>query len=335
MIARTIAAGLLSMALMSTSVVVAEEKGPQAGAPSVDAKAANIAIKDTDVVAKVTVDGKTYQITFGELKKKLKTLPPQVQGAPIQQVYEPLLNSAVHMMVIEHNAKKIGLENDEDVKQGVKDCQGAILMKAYIDGMVYGMNKSGIKMDAVATEAELKKAYEEIIKILPKVEEVAMHQAIFLKKEDAKKFINDLKGKKFEDVLAETQKTNKDVKGGDLGYIKIPELPASIAEKVKKAAKATIIPEPIEEQIDAQKIYIVVKVDDKRIAPTPTYDEMKEEVKAITYPKFAQQIIERDIKNVKVEKVGLDGKPMVDAPKAEEQKPEEKKDEKAAEAPKS
>lgn len=330
MIARTLAAGLLSMALISASVVVAEDKGSQAGAPSADAKAANIAIKDTDVVAKVTIDGKTYQITFGELKKKLKTLPPQVQGAPIQQVYEPLLNSAVHMMVIEHNAKKVGLENDEDVKQGVKDCQGAILMKAYIDGMVYGMNKSGVKMDAIATEAELKKAYDEIIKILPKVEEAAMHQAIFLKKEDAKKFINDLKGKKFEDVLAETQKTNKDVKGGDLGYVKIPELPASIAEKVKKAAKATVLPDPIEEQIDGNKIYIVVKVDDKRTAPTPTFDEMKEEVKAITYPKFAQQVIERDIKDVKVEKIGLDGKPM-----AETAKTEEKKEEKKELAPKS
>jgi peptidyl-prolyl cis-trans isomerase C len=329
MIARTLATGLLSMALLSTSLVVAEDKSaPQSGAVSADAKAANIAIKDTDVVAKVTIDGNTYQITFGELKKKLKTLPPQVQGAPIHQIYEPLLNSAVHMMVIEHNAKKLGLEKDEDVQQGIKDCQGAILMKSYIDGGVWGMNKPGIKIDALATEAELKKAYDEIIKILPKVEEVGMHQAIFMKKEEAKKFINDLKGKKFEDVLAEAQKTNKDIKGGDLGYIKLPELPASIAEKVKKAAKATVIPEPIEEQIDGQKIYIVVKVDDKRTAPTPTFEEMKEEVKSITYPKFAQQIIERDIKSAKVEKTGLDGKPMADAPK-----PEEKKEEKPAEAP--
>jgi peptidyl-prolyl cis-trans isomerase C len=333
---RTLTAGLLSMVLISTALVQAEEKSAQPGTPATDAKTANVTLKDTDIVAKITLDGKSYQITFGELKKKLKTLPPQVQGAPLPQIYEPLLNSAIHMIVIEHNAKKLGLEKDEDVQQGIKDCQQAMVMKAYIDGNVHGLNKPNIKLDAVATEAELKRAYDEIIKILPKMEEARMHQAIFTKKEEAVKFIAELKkNADFAKVLADAQKTNADIKGGDLGYVKIPELPASIAEKVKKAAKATIIAEPIEEQLDGQKLYIAVKVDDKRVAPTPTFEEMKDEVKSITYPKFAQQVIERDMKAAKVEKTGLDGKPMTDAPKAEEKKAEtpkveEKKDDKAA-----
>lgn len=316
---RTLTAGLLSMVLISTALVQAEEKSAQPGTPATDAKAANVALKDSDVVAKIILDGKTYQITFGELKKKLKTLPPQVQGAPLPQIYEPLLNSAIHMVVIEHNAKKLGLEKDEDVQQGIKDCQQAMVMKSYIDGNVHGNPK--FKLDPIATEAELKKAYDEIIKILPKVEEARMHQAIFTKKEDAVKFIAELKkNSDFAKALAEAQKSNTNIKGGDLGYVKIPELPASIAEKVKKAAKATIIAEPIEEQLDGQKLYIAVKVDDKRVAPTPTFEEMKDEVKSITYPKFAQQVIERDMKAAKVEKTGLDGKPMTDAPKAEEKK---------------
>lgn len=284
---------------------------------------------DGQVVAKVTLDGKVVEITYGELKKRLKSLPKEIQGEKLDKIYEPLLQTAVQMLIISSNAKKKGLDKDAEVQQRIKDCEEATLQKAYLDG----------EIDKLQTDAELKKAYDEAIKIMPDVKEVSFSQAVFRDKKKAETFLKELQANKgnFDDTLKKAQEKDPEVKGGDSpDFIKLPELPPAIAEAVKSAKGGTVIPKVIEEKLGKESIFFVIKVKEIRDAKKPTFEEAKGELKAITTTKFAQDVIERDSKDIKVEKFGLDGKPLAEKKeetaeaKTEADKVEAEKKEKAA-----
>ena len=275
---------------------------------------------DTQVVAKVTIDGKVVEITFGELKKRLKSLPREIQSEKIEKIFEPLLQTSIQMLIISNNAKKKALDKDPEVQQRIKDCEEATIQKAYLDG----------EIDKLQTDAELKKAYDEAMKIMPDVKEVSFSQAVFRDKKKAETFLTQLKGNngKFEETLKTAQDKDPEVKGGDVDFTKLPELPPALAEALKNAKGGTVVTKVVEEKLGKDSIFFVAKVKEIRDAKKPTFDEAKSELKAITTTKFAQDVIERDSKDIKIEKFGLDGKPL------SEKKEEAPAAAKEAEAPK-
>lgn len=264
---------------------------------------------DTAVAAKVTIDGKPIDITFGDVKKRLKSLPKEIQGEKIEKIYEPLLQTTIDMLILSNNAKKKGLDKNPDVQQRIKDCEEATVQKAYLDGEIEGLQ----------SDAQLRIAYDEAIKILPNVDEVSFSHAAFRDKAKAEKFLAQLKANKgdFKKTLDEAQKADPEVKGVvDVDFTKLPELPPALAEAMKNAKGATILPKVIEEKLGNESIFFVAYVKDRRPAKKPTFEQAKPELKSITLPKFAQEVIERDRKGVKIEKFGMDGKPMADKPAA-------------------
>jgi peptidyl-prolyl cis-trans isomerase C len=274
---------------------------------------------DDQVCAEVTIEGKVQKITFGDLKKRLKSLPREVQGEKIEKIYDPLLQTAIQMLIISNNARKQSLDKDPEVQQRIKDCEEATVQKAYLDGEV----------DKLQTDVELKKAYDEAMKIMPDVDEVSFSQAVFRDKKRAEAFLTALKGNEgnFEKTLKEAQEKDPEVRGGDMDFTKIPELPPALAEALKNTKGGVVISKPIEEKLGKDSIFFTIKVKEKRKAKKPTFEEAKAELKGITMTKFVQDVIRRDSEGIKVSKFGLDGKPL-------EEKKEEKKEEVKTEAPK-
>lgn len=269
---------------------------------------------DTQVVAKFTLDGKVVEITFGDLKKHMKSLPREIQNEKIEKIYEPLLQTAIQMLIISNNAKKKGLDKLPEVIELTAACKDNTERKYYLDS----------EIEKLQTDAELKKAYDEAMKIMPDVKEVSFSQAVFRDKKKAEDFLKQLQGNKgnFEETLKKAQEKDQEVKGGDVDFTKLPELPPALAEALKNSKGGTVVTKVIEEKLGKDSIYFVVKVKEIRDAKKPTFEEAKPELKAITATKFAQDVIERDSKDIKIEKFGLDGKPLTEkkeeAPKAAE-----------------
>lgn len=262
-----------------------------------------ITINDATVVAKVTVDGRKVEVTFAQLKEQLKSLPANIQGAPIKEIYEPLLQNAVNLAIITEKAKAQGLERDAEVKRRIAECQEAMLQKTFLEREVAKLQ----------TTEELKKAYDEVIKILPKVDQVRLSQAIFKSEAEAKKFIAAAKkSNNFNAALKEAKDSGKEVEGGDMDYIRMDELPPDIAKEVTKAAKATLIAKPVAVELAGNKLFFAIRVNDKTPAPQPTFEQLEAELKQITFQKFAKTVLDKVTSDAKVEKTGLDGKPMVD-----------------------
>jgi peptidyl-prolyl cis-trans isomerase C len=264
-------------------------------------------IKDTTVVARADIDGKKVEITVNELKRRQKALPAQLQGEPLEKIFEPLTQSAIDMAIITHLAKKAGLDKDEEVKARVADCQEAMLQKAYLDR----------EIDKLQTDAALKQAYDELIKNIPDMDEISFYQAIFEDKKKAEDFIKTVKktaAANFEEALKEAQKTDATIKGGKTpDYVKLPELPPALAAALDKVKGGVLVDKPIEEKLTPNRtIYFVVKVIDRRQSKKPEFADARADVKSITTPKYAQEVIEKARKDFKIEKFDMEGKPLTD-----------------------
>jgi peptidyl-prolyl cis-trans isomerase C len=84
--------------------------------------------------------------------------------------------------------------------------------------------------------------------------------------------------------------------------------------KVKKVA--FWLTNPIEEKLGKESVFFVVKTIDRRAAKKPTFDEAKSDLKGLTMPKYAQEVIEKARKDFKIEKFDMEGKAVAAETKA-------------------
>lgn len=312
----------LAMALaitVTTGTVFAESDSTKTES---NTASTSIAIDNSTVVFSGTVEGQKIEITLGQIKEQLDTLPPQIKNAPFQEVYPFLLDNASKLSTIKIKATKLGLDKDEKVKKSVAQCQEAVVQKAFLDQ----------EIEKRQTEAELRKAYDEVVKILPPTNEVLLGQAIFAKEDQAKAFLKEAGKEGFDKAFSNAKEKNPDLQGGTLDYVRADALPPQLATKVNAAAKKTLVKEVIKIEANGATIYLVTEVKDKRPAKTPTYEQLKEELKMLLAQKLMKEVLDDVTKDLKVEKrIGLDGKPLPElsasAPTANKAKAEDKKDE--------
>ncbi|MEI8296045.1 MAG: peptidyl-prolyl cis-trans isomerase [Alphaproteobacteria bacterium] len=291
-------------------------------------------VKDDLVVA--NVNGK--KITIGDLRKAYENLPAQVQSqAPFNkfianpQAFKALLEREVSLEVVWQNSLKAGVDKRDDVKKKVEECQRAMVQKSYLDDKVY---KS-------LTDEKLRPKYDELIKLMPKGKSELMLRIILTatKDEAIKAAARLKKGEDFAAVAKDVSidEMTKD-NGGSYGtWVREPDLQQAIdltEEQIKKlmgSAKATNVLEPVK---IGKRGFAIFRIDDKRPMTPPPFEAIKEELKGAIAPQEASEVIQSDIKEAKIERFGLDGKPMAD-PKTEAKadgKSEVKADAKAEEA---
>jgi len=263
---------------------------------------------DSTVVSKIEIDGKTIQVTYGQVKDKLKLLPPQLQNAPFKEIFPLLQKSVGTEQVISYLAEKAGLKNDPEYQKMVTECQKGVLQKLFLDK----------EIEKRATDAELRKSYDEVKAAAPKEDEYNISMITLTNKKEAEDILRDLKKtgiSKFAEV-ANTKSKNK-IPDGNLGYVRLGELPEAFRDKVKSAAKATIVPTVVEismpDPTDPNKkvtTYNIILVQDKRPATFPPFETIKGELKAAVGSKFAKEAIKEFEAQAKVENFTMDGKPI-------------------------
>ena len=282
-----------------------EKEGTKDEKPGVDITK----LDDKMVVAELPNDQK---ITFGEIKESVKSLPAQLREAPMEKIYEALLNRKIDMQLLSMVVRKDGIDKDPAVLKKLDEARDALIQKAYLDGEVAKL----------ITPEMLKSKYQEFLNMLPKDEmEVRLRHILVKTKKEADEVMKSLKsGTKFEDLVKsksvdeQTKETN-----GELGYVRKSELPKEFGELVFKAAKATLLPEPVNL---GELGYSIVRVEDKRAVQAPSLEEVKAELIKIVSAEQAVKVLERLRKETSVKKFDTEGKVLV------EKTPEEKKAEK-------
>ncbi|ACL59507.1 peptidylprolyl isomerase [Methylobacterium nodulans] len=162
---------------------------------------------------------------------------------------------------------------------------------------------------AVTPEAA-RSLYDETVKTLKPEEEVHARHILVESEAEAKKIAGRIKGgEDFAKVAAETSKDpGSKAEGGDLGWFTKERMVPAFAEAAFKL-DAGKVSDPVKTQFG----WHVIKVEEKRTKPVPSFDEMKEQIDTYLTRKTQQDIITKLREQAKIEKTDA-------APKAEEPK---------------
>jgi peptidyl-prolyl cis-trans isomerase C len=224
---------------------------------SLPALAAEPATSKSGVVA--TVNGKAIpQERFDVFLADQKS-----RGAPdSDEVKKMIREELIRREVIVQQAKKVGTDKKPGFQTKLDMIAQSALLAQYMDDFV--------KAHPVS-EADLKKAYADVIAKASKKEYKARH-VLVEKEDDAKAIIVKLKGgAKIADLAKDSKDPGSKDNGGDLGWNTAEAYVKPFSDAMTKLEKGKFTTEPVKTDFG----YHVIQLEDVRDATPPAYDQIK------------------------------------------------------------
>jgi peptidyl-prolyl cis-trans isomerase C len=243
------------------------------------------AADEDPVVARVNgVDIRQSDLAFAEeeIGGNMPTIPPE-------QKRDYLVNYLVDVIVLSQAAEKQKLGDRPDVKRRLAFDHNRLLMEA----LLQDAGKS-----ALSEEAE-RKVYEEAVKQVKNEEEVHARHILVPTEDEAKAILAQLKGgADFAALAKEKSKDPGAAEGGDLGYFTREQMVPEFAEVAFKLGKGQLS-DPVKTQFG----WHIIKVEDKRTRPTPTFEQVKPQIENYVAHRAQAEMVENLRKSATVERL--------------------------------
>ena len=274
------------------SLVLALAVSAPIAAYAADAPKLTLAPTDDPVVAKINGS----EIHKSDLLAAQKQLPPQYQQVPLEAIYPQLLDQVVNNTLLIDDAKSQKLSDDPEVKDRLAKVQDRVVEQVYIDRLL-----------AKATSDDaLKARYQKSIKDAPAQEEIHGRQILLQNEADAKAVITQLdKGGDFAKIANE-KNPSKDSNGGDLGWFTKAAMPPEFGDAAFALKKGQYTKTPVKTQFG----WHVIKVEDRRQAAPPSFDDSKEQLTNDAEHETLDAKVAELRGKAKVEQFNLDGTPF-------------------------
>lgn len=243
----------------------ADSKPSDAGEP--DIKKAVIEGKEVEagnpVVAQV--DGKP--ITRVDVFRYIQTMPENIQQLPPSTVYPMALEQVIDTRMVQNRAEAGNLENDPEVTKQMEMARQQIIRSLYIQREV----------DKQISESDMKKKYDEYVASVGEIEERHARHILVDSEQKAREAIEKLKGGADFTALAKEYSAGPSAeKGGDLGWFAKGDMVPAFADAAFSAPKGAFTAEPVKTQFG----WHVIKVEDIRKRPPPSFEELKPVIQA-------------------------------------------------------
>ena len=184
---------------------------------------------------------------------------------PPEQKREYLFTYLADVIVLAQAAEQQKLDDRDDVKRRLTFDRNKVLMET----MLQDAGKAAV------TDEAMHKVYDEAAKQMQQPSRKCMPATSWSPTEDEAKAI-DRRLKKGDDFAKLAKEKSKDpgaAEGGDLGYFTKEQMVPEFSEVAFKLDKGQIS-DPVKTQFG----WHIIKVEDKRTKPTPTFDEVKGQV---------------------------------------------------------
>ncbi|MBO6520174.1 MAG: peptidylprolyl isomerase [Rhodospirillales bacterium] len=269
MLIRKIAAGL------ATSLVIAAVTVP-------------VTANDDPVVA--TVNGK--DILRSHLLQAHENLPPEYKQVPLEQIYPMLLTSLIDSKLVAQDAKARKLDEEAEFKKTLSLVRDQLLER-------YAVRK---EIDDAVTDEKLRKMYDETV--AAGAEEVHARHILVKTADEAVAIIKDLDGgADFAEVAKEKSTGPSGPRGGDLGFFGKGQM----VPEFEEAAYGLEVGKHSREPVQTQFGFHVIKVEEKRTATPPSFEESVEELRADAAQAAGSAYVERLRETAKIERFAIDG----------------------------
>lgn len=270
----------LSLALLAAPAAWAQAAKPAKSAPGAD-----------PVVARIN----GTELHRSDVIEAIRGLPPQVQQQPIERLYPALLDQMVGTVLVSQAGRKQKLQDDPEVKKRLALIQDQLIADAYVQKL----------LQKQVTEPKLRARYDKFIKDAPPREEVHARHILVASEDEAKGIIAELKKGADFNKLAQEKTTDPSGKtsGGDLGYFTKEDMVPEFADAAFKLKPGEFTETPVKTQFG----WHVIKVEDKRMAKPPTFEQIKPKLGN----EMSREIVGDRVKELrlaaKIETFNLDG----------------------------
>jgi peptidyl-prolyl cis-trans isomerase C len=207
-----------------------------------------------------------------------------------EQKREYLITYLTDVIILSQAAEQQKLGDRPDVKRQLAFERNKVLMEALLQNAA----------KAAETDAEMHKVYDEAVKEMGSEQEVHARHILVETEAEAKAIEAELK--KGADFAEEAKKKSKDpsgaANGGDLGYFTKDQMVPEFTEAAFKLDKGQIS-DPIHTQFG----WHIIKVEDKRVKPTPKFEEVKSQVENYIARRAQAQLVDSLRKTASIERL--------------------------------
>lgn len=263
---------------------------PKAVLPAPAPPSPPAAFKDP-VVA--TINGQAIHLS--ELEVAQQALPPQYRNMPLQAVFPALLDRIVDSKLVVQDGRKNKVSDDPAFKKRMAFVEEQVIQDFWLQR----------EIAKKVTPEKLQARYEERLKSMPAEEEVHARHILVASEDEAKAIIADLKKGAAFDKIAKEKSTDKasGAEGGDLGWFKKSDMVKEFADAAFALKKGELTDAPVKTQFG----YHIIKIEDRRKAPPPAFEEMQDQLREELARETVTALLDHLRASAKIEKFNMDG----------------------------
>ncbi|GKX35550.1 MAG: peptidylprolyl isomerase [Rhizobiaceae bacterium MnEN-MB40S] len=231
-------------------------------------------------------------------------LDPQFARLPEQQRRAAALSALIDIKVMADQAEKAGLAEGDAFERRMQFLRDRTLhneffRKEVIEGL---------------SEADVRARYEKEIAAQPGEQEVKARHILVDSEEQAKAIIAELEaGADFEALAKEKSTGPSGPQGGDLGYFTRGRMVPEFEEAAFALEPDDFTREPVKTQFG----WHVIKVEDKRDAAPPAFEEVVEQIQRVLLQEQYMALLDRAREGVEIDVQDAELKALFDAVNAE------------------
>jgi peptidyl-prolyl cis-trans isomerase C len=279
------ALGALALAAFLAAPIaaaLAQDKPKDQGPDPVIARANGVEIRQSDLA-----------LAAEEIGSNMPQMPPD-------QKRQYLVTYLADIVVLAQAAEQQKLPDRDDVKHRIQFERNKVLMETLLQN-------AG---EAAQTDDAMHKVYDDAIKQMPPEEEIHARHILVPTEDEAKAIEAELKkGADFATLAKEKSKDPGAADGGDLGYFTKDQMVPEFSEAAFKLDKGQIS-DPVKTQFG----WHIIKLEDKRTKPTPSFDEVKSQISTYVAHRAQAELVDKLRKTANIER--LDQPPAAADPSA-------------------
>jgi len=234
-------------------------------------------------------------ITLGDVGDVIKGLPPQVGRLPFETLFPNVLDQLVRQAALVVRAQQQGMDEDPVVRRHVKAAADKALASEFLDREI----SKGI------TESALLERYNRDVAGRPGAEEVRARVISVYSEKEARDLIAEIRGgADFAAVARRASKDQSAPNGGDVGF----NMRDDLAPEVSAVAFALPVGEMTAYPVRAANAWFIVKVEERRQLPTPSFAMVREALTRIMLREAVVPEADAALASLKVREYSVTGK---------------------------
>ena len=231
--------------------------------------------QDTPPVV-VTINGESF--TLNLLGNLASQLPDDVRRQPLDTLFESLIDDIIDTRLSADAARASGVADNPAIREIAERARDRILAEVWLNQ----------EINARITDDMLEQSYNDLVADTESRTEIRARHILVDTKEDALAAISRLdEGEDFAALAVELSTGPSGPNGGELGYFGRGAMVPSFEVASFGLARDSYTKEPVQTQFG----WHVIKVEDRRVAPAPSFEEAQDQLRNTISVKLAGVIL--------------------------------------------